>query len=127
MKIKVKNNGCAEVAYADLFGKVLILPGESTLEVADNSVKPLIAAMNRRAPQVTIKVIVDKPVSGPKPKPKKGTKQARKPQKETKKKADKKPVSEPAKSTEPQETTVEPASEPEPDTEAKPSNDGGKK
>jgi len=89
MKIKAKNNGCAEVAYADLFGKVLVLPGESVLDIPDESVKPLITTLKRRAPQVFIEVIVDKPAV---PKPPASEKARSKKSKKAKKPADKKPA-----------------------------------
>lgn len=77
-KIEIKNNGCAEVAHADLSGNILIPPGVSTLSIPDASVKSLMDAMKRRAPQVFIRLIVDeaKPV---KKKKRNGTKPKGKP------------------------------------------------
>jgi len=80
--IVVKNNGCAEVAYADSLGKILIKPGDATLEIPDASVKSFIEAMERRAPYVKIRVVIDEPTPKPKKRGSRPTKK-RKPAKKT--------------------------------------------
>jgi hypothetical protein len=65
IKIKIKNNGCAEVAYADIRGKLIISPGESIVEISSESLPTLVASMERRAPQVFIEVQPEKPSAKP--------------------------------------------------------------